>query len=84
MSKTFKTAPTPVKQPTAEQVVAFVHGGAGKAKAAAATKEPTARLSLDIPVTLHTRFKVACARSRVKMTSEILDFIERRTQELER
>jgi hypothetical protein len=46
-------------------------------------KEPTARLSLDIPVELHTRFKIACARSRLKMTAELLTLIERRTAELE-
>ena len=45
-------------------------------------KEPPARLSLDIPAELHTRFKVACARSRLKMTGELLAFIERRTTEL--
>ncbi|MGA8585736.1 MAG: hypothetical protein WB715_18225 [Roseiarcus sp.] len=50
---------------------------------AAGPKEPTARLSLDIPAELHARFKAACARSRLKMTAELLAYIERRTTELE-
>jgi len=48
-----------------------------------AEKTPTARLSLDLPAELHSRFKAACARSRLKMTAELLAFIERRTAELE-
>ena len=92
MSKSFKTAPTPVRQPTNDQIVAFVNRGTAKAEdsapvsppaASAGAKEPTARLSLDIPADLHARFKAACARSRVKMTGELLSFIERRTAELE-
>lgn len=81
-SKSFKTVPTPQRQPTNEQIDAYVNKAAPIA-APPATKEPTARLSLDIPAELHTRFKVACARSRLKMTAELLAFIERRTAELE-
>jgi hypothetical protein len=86
MSKSFKTAPTPARQPTSEQIVDFVNRGQ-KAQAAAVSagaKEPTARLSLDISAELHARFKAACARSRLKMTAELLAFIERRTAELEK
>ena len=86
MSKSFKTAPTPVRQPTSEQILEFVNRG-GQAQPAVApvagAKEPTARLSLDIPAELHARFKAACARSRLKMTAELLAYIERRTAELE-
>jgi hypothetical protein len=86
MSKSFKTAPTPTKQPTNDQIVDFVTRGqqAQAAAVAAGAKEPSARLSLDIPPELHSRFKAACARSRVKMTGELLAFIERRTAELEK
>ena len=45
--------------------------------------EPMARLTVDLPETVHLRFKVACARSRRKMVQELRDFIERRTVELE-
>ena len=88
MSKSFKTAPTPPRQPTSDQILAFVAGGQ-KAPVAAAgpvavvEKIPTARLSLDISADLHSRFKAACARSRLKMTAELLAFIEARTAELE-
>lgn len=86
MSKSFKAAPTPARQPTSEQILDFVSRGeaAQAAAVAAGAKEPTARLSLDIPAELHARFKAACARSRVKMTAELLGFIERRTAELEK
>lgn len=44
---------------------------------------PVRRLSVDIPESLHTRFKVACAKARAKMGPEIIAFIERRVSELE-
>jgi hypothetical protein len=81
-SKSFKTVPTPQRQPTSEQIDAYVNK-APPIASPPAPKEPTARLSLDIPAELHTRFKVACARSRLKMTAELLALIERRTAELE-
>ena len=86
MSKSFKTAPTPPRQPTSEQILEFVNRGEKPhtTAVAAPVKEPTARLSLDIPAELHARFKAACARSRLKMTAELLTLIERRTSELER
>lgn len=88
MAKSFKAAPTPVRQPTNEQILEFVNRGqspqAPAAVVIAAEKEPTARLSLDMPAELHARFKAACARSRVKMTAELLAYIERRTAELEK
>ena len=78
--KSFKTVPQ-AKQPTPEQVAAFTKGGAGTDKK---PDEPTKRVSIDVPESLHTRFKVACAKARAKMAPEIIAFIERRTQELER
>lgn len=88
-AKTFKAAPTPQRQPTDSEILAFVAGGASaqraadKAVSAATGKEPTARLSLDLPESLHARFKAVCARHRLKMTAELLAFIDRRTTELE-
>ena len=46
-------------------------------------EEPTARLSIDLPKSLHRRFKTACAKSDLKMAEEVINFIERRTAELE-
>jgi len=48
-----------------------------------APTEPSKRLSLDLPVSMHTRFKTACSATNRKMVSELQDFIERRTAELE-
>jgi hypothetical protein len=41
------------------------------------------RLSLDLPASVHTRFKTACSATGRKMVSEIHDFIAQRTAELE-
>jgi hypothetical protein len=45
--------------------------------------EPTRRLSLDVPESWHRRFKTACSKSDKKMVAEVLEFIKRRTLELE-
>jgi hypothetical protein len=46
-------------------------------------REPTKRLSIDLPKSLHRRFKTACSNADKKMVAEIVEFIERRTEELE-
>ncbi len=93
--KTFTAAPKP-RQPTADEIAAFEHGGAGHDRhqatisvapaaiaAATAPAEPTKRLSLDLPANAHTRFKTACSATGRTMVSELARFIERRTAELE-
>jgi len=45
--------------------------------------EATVRLTIDLPESVHTRFKAACASTRRKMVDEVRGFIERRTAELE-
>lgn len=88
--KTFSAAPKP-KQPTDDQILAFERGGAGhdttRASApvtkAAVSDEPTKRLSLDLPASLHTRFKTACSAAERKMAGELQAYIEARTKELE-
>lgn len=77
--KSFKTVPQ-AKQPTPEQVAAFTQSGAGTDNK---LDEPTRRVSIDVPESLHTRFKVACAKTRSKMAPEIITFIEKRVLELE-
>lgn len=47
-------------------------------------EEPVARLSIDLPKSLHRRFKTACARADLKMVAEVMKLIERRTRELEK
>jgi hypothetical protein len=51
--------------------------------AKAAKPEETRRLSIDLPKSLHVRFKAACAATDRKMIDEVMAFIERRTAELE-
>lgn len=88
--KTFSAAPKPKQQPTDDQILAFERGGAGhdttradKPVAKTMPDEPTKRLSLDLPASLHTRFKTACSATDRKMGGELQAFIEQRTQELE-
>jgi hypothetical protein len=89
--KTFATAPKP-RQLTAEEIEAYETSGAGHDRRSAQTAaepelkapaEPTKRLSLDLPASVHTRFKTACSATGRKMVSEIHEFIARRTEELE-
>ena len=88
--KTFSAAPKPKQQPTDDQILAFERGGAGhdttradKPVAKTMPDEPTKRLSLDLPASLHTRFKTVCSATDRKMVGELQAFIEQRTQELE-
>jgi hypothetical protein len=46
--------------------------------------ETMKRLSIDMPASLHRRFKVACTTADKVMVGEVLAFIEQRTAELER
>ena len=88
--KTFATAPKP-KQPSADAIEAFEKGGAGHDRSPAPVAarepkrpaEPIKRLSLDLPASTHMRFKTACSATGRKMVTEIQDFIDRRTAELE-
>ena len=87
--KTFAAAPKP-KQPTDDQILAFERGGAGhdtkldfKPTPKPLAQEPTKRLSLDLPATLHRRFKTACSATSRKMVAELQAYIEARTVELE-
>jgi hypothetical protein len=86
--KTFSAAPKP-KQPTEEQILAFERGGIGHDKPRAperpakAEGEPTKRLSLDLPQSMHTRFKTACSATGRKMVEELTALIDARTAELE-
>lgn len=41
------------------------------------------RLTIDLPETVHTRFKTACAMTKRKMVDEVRAFIEQRAAELE-
>jgi hypothetical protein len=84
---TFPTKPQPAPAaPTADQWVAQAsadsganHSEAGENGAAendASAPEPVKRLTLDIPVSLHTRIKSQCALRQVKMVEEIRQVLE--------
>lgn len=45
--------------------------------------EPVKRLSLNLPESLHLRFKTACSATNRKMMTEIQGLVARRTEELE-
>jgi hypothetical protein len=89
-------APRPAAaRPPAEAIARFEQAGPGQdtraqiplppvAAIANEAVEPTRRLSLDLPRSLHRRFKAACAKHDTKMIAEVMGFIERRTAELER
>lgn len=89
--KTFAAAPRP-RQPSADDIEAFENGGSGHDRQAAPlvaaavireAEEPMKRLSLDLPASVHTRFKTACSATGRKMVSEVQDFITQRIAELE-
>jgi hypothetical protein len=96
MSKTFAQAPKP-KPLSADIITAFERGGAGqdtqthispkvekREPVKAERAESTRRLSIDLPESLHRRFKTACSRKDKKMLAEVTNFIVRRTVELEK
>jgi hypothetical protein len=93
--KSFSSAPKPqTTQPSPETIAAFEQGGAGHdakpvtanppPRETRASDEPSKRLSVDIPASVHKRFKTACSAAETQMTVELLRFIERRTAELEK
>jgi hypothetical protein len=45
---------------------------------------PGKRLTIDVPTSHHTRFKMLCAQHEIKMAAEINAFIARRIAELKR
>ena len=71
------------KLPSLTRSTSSTRRGAPRAPAPTKT-EPTKRLSLDLPQSLHTRFKTACSATRRKMGNELQTFIATRTEELEK
>ena len=87
MSKTFTKAPKPAAL-TDKAIADFERGGAGQDTqthiSTKAEDEPKRRLSIDLPESLHRRFKTVCSKTDKKMGVEVLQFIEQRTAELEK
>lgn len=87
--KSFKAAPKPDEKQTAEAIDRFVSSGPGKDSGSvntgtqkAVNNEPMKRLTVDMPKSLHLRFKSLCAQHDTKMNDEIRQFIERRCDEM--
>ena len=64
---------------TPDTAEASIPGSKPKSKGEKPTGE-IARLTIDLPVELHTRFKAACARNRTRMVDEVRGLIEEWTQ----
>ena len=84
--------PQPKRQPTPQQIDAYVKTGTGRdtdtqitvsTDSRISVKNEISRLTVDLPKTTHRRFKIACAVAGTQMNSEIRQFIERRSRELE-
>ena len=85
--KSFSEAPKPTPHPTDEHITAFERDGPGQDTRRSRRNtpaEPVHRLSLDIPKSLHQRFKLACTTMDNSMTGEIQRLIEARTGEIEK
>ena len=75
-----------------QEIQTYVSSGAGhdtrsnvpNRMALQTTAEPTKRLSLDLPQSLHKRFKLACIATDRSMVAELQTFIEHRTEKLEK
>ena len=78
--KNFASVPKPAALSPEQE--AYVAKGRGK-DTAPANDEPMARLSVDLPRSMHKRFKLACAAADTSMVKELTAFIEARTRELE-
>ena len=84
--KTFSSAPKP-QQPSDDQIRAYEQGGVGHdailARTTPAISMPVKRLSIDLPLTAHIRFKTACSATGRKMANELQLLIVQRTTEME-
>ena len=88
MAKSFKAAPQ-IVHPSDQEIDTFVKSGSGKDTQTntetqiSANEEAKKRLTVDMPESLHLRYKVACTQRSIKMNDDIRQFIERRCEELE-
>ena len=93
--KSFQGVPTP-KLLTDDAIESFEKAGSGhdpgrgkafsrnNAPRRAENQGPTKRLSIDVPVAVHRRFKTACSATSRQMVAELRHFIEVRILELEK
>ena len=90
--KSFQSVPKP-KLLTDDALESFEKAGPGRGPALEEpphrnvkqekTNEPTKRLSVDVPVSVHRRFKTACSATSRQMVAELRHLMEARILELE-
>ena len=90
--KSFQSVPKP-KMLTDDALESFEKAGPGHGPALEEpprrnvkqekTTEPTKRLSVDVPVSVHRRFKTACSATNRQMVAELRHLIEAHILELE-
>ena len=49
----------------------------------AKVEEPTKRVCVDLPVSLHSRIKVGCAKDGVSITQILRDYLEKKFPEID-
>ena len=86
--KSFAAAQRP-NQLAPKKKDAYAQGESGRDTSTTAAQEKPKggsmkRLSIDLPEETHRRFKVACAATGRKMVVELIAFIERHTEQLEK
>lgn len=67
--------------PTAQPATNIDDWVAGHGTGTRSPAEKTARLTIDLPMSLHARFKSACALRGTRMVDEVREFIEKRVQQ---
>jgi ParG len=78
-----KNPPARDKEIDPEAMDQWVHGAAPAAVGSPRLRAPRgkpARLTIDLPPELHSRFKAACAINKTRMIDEVKAFIEDWTQ----
>jgi hypothetical protein len=63
--------------PRATSAEDWVQGAGARDREAAAPPEPMKRFTIDVPVGLHCRVKIACAQRGLKMADVLRDLLER-------
>jgi hypothetical protein len=76
--------PKKVAMPQPRPVAATSDDFVSRKPESEAAAEPTKRLSVDVPVSLHKRLKIVCANREINMSDAMRDFIAEGVRTLER
>lgn len=75
--------PKKVAMPQPRPVAATPDDFVARKPAPEVPSEPTKRLSVDVPVSLHKRLKIVCANREINMADAMRDFIAEGVRALE-